>query len=84
MAAREARIEVDGLLKEALCESVVARGALAEMSQAALVGGPGVEAPGDLRIARCRSASAIAGAIAIVTASVISSCTANRSASSRS
>jgi hypothetical protein len=41
------------------------------MPQPALVGTPGVEVPGGLRIARCCSTWAIVGAMAMVTASVI-------------
>src|SRR6266446_5940509 len=42
----EIPIELDGLAKEVFGQLIVIRGSLPEMPQAALIGGPGIEAPG--------------------------------------
>jgi len=44
MGAREGGVEIDGLLKELLCEVVVICGEFGQMPEAALIGGPSVEA----------------------------------------
>src|SRR5271163_388408 len=69
--SRKGRVEVDRLLKEFLRERVVAGGGFAHMPQPALIGGPSVEIAGRLAHGALLLGLAMAGAIAIVTASVM-------------
>jgi hypothetical protein len=84
IASGKSRIEVDRLLKELLCNCVVVRSELAEMPQAALIGGPGVEAPRQLADGPLPLGFVNGGSNGDRHRLGISSCTAKMSARSRS